>query len=170
VDGYFRDLPAAKNRALEISGHFYGSHPWKHYESWHYPDFDLCRPGPISETFDVVICDQVLEHVVDPCAAARSLFDLCAPGGHAVVAVPFLVRIHDAPGDYWRFTPDGLQLLLERAGFEVPEVQGWGNRRCVRANFPGWARPRRSGAPLNEPAFPVNVWTIARKPADDDGS
>jgi SAM-dependent methyltransferase len=169
VDRFFHELPAEKHRALEISGRFYGNHPWKHYESWHYPDFDLCESGPASETFDVVICDQVLEHVVDPCAATRTLFDLCAPGGHAIVAVPFLVRIHAAPGDYWRFTPDGLRLLLERAGFEVPEVEGWGNRRCVRANFLVWARTPKFGAALNEPAFPVNVWTIARKPAGDDG-
>jgi len=169
VDRYFGDLPADRSRALEISGNFYGDHPWKQYEAWHYPDFDLCRPDEISETFDVVICDQVLEHVVDPCVAARTLFELCVPGGHALVAVPFLVRIHAAPGDYWRFTPDGLRVLLERAGFDVPEVHGWGNRRCVRANFFVWARTPRFGAALNEPAFPLNVWTIARRPAGGDG-
>jgi len=170
VDRYFRNLPAEKSRALEISGRFYGNHSWAHYESWHYPDFDLCRPGETEQTFDVVICDQVLEHVVDPCIAARTLFDLCAGGGHAVVAVPFLVRIHAAPGDYWRFTPDGLRVLLERAGFEVPAIESWGNRRAVRANFLVWARTPRFGADVNEPAFPLNVWTIARKPAGGDGS
>jgi SAM-dependent methyltransferase len=168
LDSYFRKLPAEKHRALEISGEFYGSHPWKHYESWHYPAFDLCRPGEIRETFDVVICDQVLEHVVDPCTAVRTLFDLCKPGGYAVVAVPFLVRIHAAPGDYWRFTADGLRLLLERAGFEVGDVEAWGNRRCVRRNLLVWARTPRFGAGANEPAFPVNVWAIARKPARGD--
>ena len=28
ADRYFRDLPAERHRALEISGHFYGDHPW----------------------------------------------------------------------------------------------------------------------------------------------
>jgi SAM-dependent methyltransferase len=164
VDRYLADLPAEKHSALEISGRFYAQHRWEHYEDRHFPEFDLCNPGEITRTFDVVICDQVLEHVVDPCAAVRTLFGLCAEGGHAVVAVPFLVRIHDAPGDYWRFTPDGLRLLLERAGFDVPEVTGWGNRRCVRANFLVWAGTPRWRATENEPDFPLNVWAIARKP------
>jgi hypothetical protein len=164
VDGYIRGLPAEKHTALEVSGQFFGEHPWREYEHWHFPEFDLCNPGEITRTFDVVICDQVLEHVVDPCAAVRTLFALCADGGHAVVGVPFLVRIHDAPGDYWRFAPDGLRVLLEGAGFEVAQVESWGNRRAVRANFLVWARTPRLWANDNEAAFPVNVWAIARKP------
>ena len=60
----------------------------------------------------------MLEHVVDPCLAARTLADLCEPGGHVIIGVPFLIKIHPAPSDYWRFTPDGLRLLVEQAGLE----------------------------------------------------
>src|SRR6185295_17168069 len=48
----------------------YGTLSWRHYEHWHYPEFDLCAPGEITRQFSVVVCDQVLEHVVDPNAAA----------------------------------------------------------------------------------------------------
>ena len=52
-------------------------------------------------------------------ARAVNLRKLCAPGGHVIVSTPFLVRVHELPlfalHDYWRFTPRGLRLLLERA-------------------------------------------------------
>jgi hypothetical protein len=165
VDSYLRALPASEHSALEISGDFYRDLGWRDYEQWHYPDFDVCAPGEITRQFDVVICDQVLEHVVDPFAAARTLADLCRDGGHVVVGVPFLVRVHPAPADYWRFTPEGLRVLLERAGLEVPEVMSFGNRQCVKANFLVWAPKPRWGSNANEPEFPVNVWAIAGKPS-----
>ncbi len=81
------------------------------------------------------MCEQVIEHVVDPWAAAANLRGLCSPGGHVVVSTPFLIRVHELPEwglhDYWRFTPRGLQTLLERAGLEVESVHSWGNRRCL---------------------------------------
>ena len=84
------------------------------------------------ERYDVVICEQVLEHVVDPFLAAEHLFELCKPGGHAIVSTPFLIKQHELPlyglRDFWRFTPRGLRTLLERAGFEVDTVASWGNR------------------------------------------
>jgi SAM-dependent methyltransferase len=54
----------------------------------------------------------VLEHVPDPITATRNLLQLLRPGGHLIVNTPFLVRIHGSPGDFWRFTPDGMRLLL----------------------------------------------------------
>jgi hypothetical protein len=164
VDAQLRALPAREHSALEISGQFYADLGWREYVHWHYPDFDVCRPGDITQQFDVVICDQVLEHVVDPFTAVRTLRDLCVDGGYVVVGVPFLVRVHPAPADYWRFTPDGLRVLLESAGLDVPQVMSFGNRRCVKANFLVWASKPRWASDVNEPEFPVNVWAIARKP------
>jgi hypothetical protein len=164
LDAFFAALPPGAHDALEVSGQFYAHYPWRHYEHWHYPDFDVCDPGPADAQFSVVICDQVLEHVVDPFRGARALADLCVPGGYVVVGVPFLVRVHPAPTDYWRFTADGLRVLLERAGLCVQEVHSWGNRHCANANFLVWARKPRWASNVNEPLFPVNVWAIAQKP------
>ncbi len=79
------------------------------FDSLNYPDFDLCNPTPQSRTWDVVICEQVLEHVIDPFGAAANLRALCAPGGHVIVTTPFLIKVHELPlygmNDYWRFTP-----------------------------------------------------------------
>jgi SAM-dependent methyltransferase len=169
ADEFIQSLDPSVCTAAEISGDTHASRPWKEYASLMYPEFDLCAPLPDERKFDVVICEQVLEHVVDPCAAAANLHGLCAPGGHVIVSTPFLIRIHELAlflmRDYWRFTPRGLQILLERAGLEVVALGAWGNRECVVGNFSSWAAYRRWHSLRNEPDFPVQVWAFARNPA-----
>jgi SAM-dependent methyltransferase len=155
--------------AAEISGDGQAGKPWRRFTSLNFPDFDLCAPLAGAERFDVVICEQVIEHVVDPFAAAENLRGLCAPGGHVIVSTPFLIRVHELPlfamGDYWRFTPRGLRTLLERAGLTVDTVDSWGNRRCVAGNFDVWPGYRPWHSLRNEPDLPVQVWAFARNPA-----
>jgi Methyltransferase domain len=116
-----------------------------------------------------VICEQVLEHVVDPWKAAENLRALCAPGGHVIVTTPFLVRVHELPQyamyDYWRFTPRGLRLLLEHAGLRVDTVDAWGNRTNVVANLHHWSARRWWQSLRNEQDIPVQVWAFASNAA-----
>ena len=166
IDRHLRALDTTRLSAAEISGSAHADRPWRAYESLNYPDFDLCAPLERESGFDVVICEQVLEHVADPCAAARNLRALCTPEGHVIVSTPFLVRVHELPDygmhDYWRFTPRGLQVLLEGAGLRVDTVGAWGNRRCVRANFDTWPAYRFWRPLDNEPTLPMQVWAFAR--------
>jgi SAM-dependent methyltransferase len=168
VDAYLRALGPSQLRAVEISGGAHASRGWAEYTRLDHPEFDLCAPLEGRGTFDVVICEQVLEHVVDPCAAARNLHGLCEPGGHVVVSTPFLVRVHELPeygmGDYWRFTRRGLRALLEGAGLEVEEVGSWGNRDAVRGNLDRWSARRPWHSLRNEPDLPLQVWAFARNP------
>ena len=146
IGRFIASLDPPRRTAAEISGESHARRPWREYESLMYPEFDVCAPLEEQRRFDVVICEQVLEHVVDPCAAAVNLRELCNPGGHTIVSTPFLVRVHELPlfgmGDYWRFTPRGLRALLERAGLEVVAVGSWGNRQCVVGNFNRWSARR----------------------------
>jgi hypothetical protein len=107
--------------------------------------------------------------VLDPCAAASNLRGLCRPGGHVVVSTPFLIRVHELPMyamyDYWRFTPRGLQRLLEMGGLVVDGVGSWGNRSCVAGNFDRWPAYRRWHSLRNEPDLPVQVWAFAHRQA-----
>jgi SAM-dependent methyltransferase len=168
VNQHIASVDPSRCGAAEISGDAHAGKRWKEYASLMYPDFDLCAPLQESRTFEVVICEQVLEHVVDPWAAAANLRGLCAAGGHVIVSTPFLVKVHELPlfgmGDYWRFTPRGLRTLLERAGLEVETVGSWGNRQCVVGNFNRWSARRPWHSLRNEPDFPVQVWAFARNP------
>lgn len=70
-------------------------------------------------SFDSILCNAVLEHVGDAEAAIRELARVIKPGGHLVVAVPFLQPYHPCPGDYRRYTADGLADLARRAHLDV---------------------------------------------------
>lgn len=170
VDAHLAALGPPRLSAAEISGDNHAAKPWASFTSLDFPAFDLCAELDESNTerFDVVICEQVLEHVVDPCAAAANLRGLCAPGGRVIVSTPFLIKVHELPmyemRDYWRFTPRGLRTLLERAGLEVESVDSWGNRQCVIGNLDRWAAYRRWHSLANNPDTPVQVWAFARRP------
>jgi SAM-dependent methyltransferase len=166
VNAHIAALDPPRLTAAEISGENHAGKPWKEHSNLAYPEFDLCAPLQEERRFDVVICEQVLEHVVDPCAAAANLRRLCAEGGHVIVSTPFLVKVHELPAyamfDYWRFTPRGLRLLLEGAGLEVNTVGAWGNRQCVVGNLSRWSAYRRWHSLSNEPELAVQVWAFAR--------
>jgi len=70
----------------------------------------------LDETFDLVICEAVLEHVPNPQAIVSEIIRVLRPGGHVYVEVPFLQGFHADPHDYQRYTLPGLRTLL--AGFE----------------------------------------------------
>lgn len=161
---FLRSLPTTRYSAVEISGDLHRHHPWRAYENLTFPSFDLCSSTP-ERAYDIVICEQVLEHVADPWRAAGTLRELCRPGGYVVVSTPFLIRIHEAPADFWRFSEHGLRTILERSGLKVLSVSGWGNRACVRANLRRWARYRPWRSLRNEAAFPLVVWATAQRPS-----
>ena len=71
-------------------------------------------------SFDVVFLMEVLEHVAAPDAALSEIHRVLAPGGRLVLSTPFLLEVHEAPHDYYRFTEYGLRHLLR--GFEAIRV------------------------------------------------
>ena len=166
INRILSDLSPADCAAVEISGNLHADLPWRSYERLSYPEFDVCSSVP-DRTFDVVVCEQVLEHVRDPWAAVRTLRELCRPGGHVIVSTPFLIKVHNEPADYWRFTVPGLRLLLEEGGLEVLSARSWGNRACARANLHHWVRRRPWQSMENEELFPIVVWAVARRPAEE---
>lgn len=138
-----------------------------------YPDHNMLNLSFPDESFDLVVSDQVLEHVEgDPFKAVAESLRVLRPGGIAVHATVLLFQIHGYPSDYWRFTPDGLQLLCQ--GFdEIIDSGGWGNRYLWFLSWLGvvhgfnvpvasW-HPYTRCASFNEARYPVVTWIVARK-------
>jgi SAM-dependent methyltransferase len=154
--------------ALEISGGNQWSRQFgfKSYESTVYPGFDICAET-LPRQFDLIIADQVFEHLQWPYRAGRNIWRMLKPGGTFFIATPFLVRVHRSPIDGSRWTADGLRFLLQECGFADEDIRtdSWGNRSCVRGNFNRWRRRGLFGSLKNEPDFPVMVWAFAKKPA-----
>lgn len=93
------------------------------------------------ETFDAVVCMEVIEHVPDPAAFVRSIGQLVRPGGAlvmstlnrtwksyalAIVAAEYVLGwLPRGTHDWNRFvTTDELGRYLDDAGFAAPELSG----------------------------------------------
>jgi hypothetical protein len=75
-------------------------------------------PASWTGRFSGVLCSEVLEHVARPWLALPKLHSIIQPGGWMVVTTLTSFPIHGFPDDYYRYTPSGLKLLLEDAGFK----------------------------------------------------
>jgi len=81
---------------------------------------DLCENNEDTvkdETFDLIVCTEVLEHVNDPFAVVNELRRMLKIGGVVAVSTPFNFRIHGPLPDNWRFTIHGLRVLFK--DFEI---------------------------------------------------
>ena len=72
-------------------------------------------------SYDMILCAEVLEHLHTPHKAIAEFHRILKPGGKLILTTRFLFPIHDAPGDYYRYTKYGLQHLLSR--FTIEELQ-----------------------------------------------
>jgi len=87
---------------------------------------------PIADaSVDFVLCAETLEHVPDSREFLGEAFRCLTPGGTILITVPFAARWHFIPHDYWRFTPSGLDWLLQNCGFVNTRVYARGNAFTV---------------------------------------
>ncbi|MBT5714661.1 class I SAM-dependent methyltransferase, partial [Candidatus Poribacteria bacterium] len=73
--------------------------------TWTYGDIDyVCDIDQIpveSGSFDVVICTEVLEHVLEPIRAIAEIARILAPGGRLYLSAPMRSCVHQAPHHYY---------------------------------------------------------------------
>lgn len=83
---------------------------------------DVCSPtfledsGCDPQSAAVVYSNNVFEHLRRPWIAAKNAYDILQPGGVCITVVPFSQRYHQSPGDYFRYTHQGIAALFEDAG------------------------------------------------------
>src|SRR5262249_7540605 len=77
-------------------------------------------------SFGTVVALSTFEHVPRFWRGFAEIARVLRPDGALLVACPFFFRIHNFPNDYWRFTPEALELLLE----DYPsKIIGWHGTR-----------------------------------------
>ena len=72
---------------------------------------------------DLVICQEVLEHVAHPRRAMAEFFRILKADGRLYLQLPFVIGYHPCPRDYWRFTMEGMEQLAAEAGFTVLQCE-----------------------------------------------
>lgn len=72
-----------------------------------------------ANSYDAVLCNQVLEHVFNPDEFLAEIGRVLRPGGKLLLTVPFVWDEHEQPWDYARYSSFGLKALLEKQGFRI---------------------------------------------------
>jgi len=133
VDGIAAALPYVRGRLLDIGC---GTMPYADLvrdRVERHIGVDL-RPDPVrpphvvgdslalpfkGDSFDSVLCTQVLEHVRDPFQLLHEVARVLRAGGYGIFTMPATWPLHEEPYDYFRYTRYGLQELARRSGLDV---------------------------------------------------
>ncbi len=83
---------------------------------------DLCKgvPAIADQTYDGVVCTEVIEHTLQPFDAIAQVHRMLKSGGYLFMSTPMNFRIHGPLPDCWRFTEHGLRALLTE--FDIVEL------------------------------------------------
>lgn len=101
--------------------------PNAHWVVTNYPEVDAMALPYENESLDIILSDQMLEHVKKPWIAADEMLRVLKPGGLLICTTCFMQRWHP-PAVYFTFHPDGLRELFQDSLSEIV-VGGWGNRQ-----------------------------------------
>jgi SAM-dependent methyltransferase len=79
------------------------------------------------ESFDVIVCTEVLEHVPEPIQAVKEFCRILKPGGELLLTAPLGSGIHQEPFHYYGgYTPFWYQRFLAENGFTNVEIKANG--------------------------------------------
>lgn len=90
------------------------------------------------EVADTIISLSVMEHLCEPQTMLNEAFRILKPEGKIILQVPWQWHVHEAPHDYFRYTPYGLKYLFEKSGFVDVEVEaqcGFFTTWIVKMNY-----------------------------------
>jgi glycosyltransferase involved in cell wall biosynthesis len=128
---------------------------------------DLTKPNNLpSNRFDCIICTHVLHVIAELDRAVSELYRILKPGGVLLVAVPQISMCDPGFHELWRFTPEGLALVLAKAfGKDNVVVKAYGNSLTSAGEIRGLVTHEFNATILNyhDPRFAVEVCARACK-------
>ena len=99
-----------------------------------------------SESFDAILCTEVLEHVPEPIEALREMSRILKAGGRLFVTAPLGSGLHQLPYHFYGgFTPSWYRYFFEKVGLTVLEIAPNGGffkllaQECARV---AWTMPQ----------------------------
>ncbi len=119
-----------------------------------------------NESADTIVSLSVMEHLCEPQIFLNESYRVLKRGSNMILQVPWQWWVHEAPYDFFRYTPYGLKYMLEKAGFvdiTVKPQTGFFTTWIVKMNYFS-ARFIRGPKPLRWiiKAVLVPFWTIGQ--------
>jgi hypothetical protein len=134
---------------------------------------DLCQAGSLpAAAYDCIVLTQTLQFLAAPDRGLANLWQSLRLGGALLLTVPCAARIDTtAPdGDFWRWTPAGLALLVNQhcPGGAI-QVSAAGNLVASVAALMGLAVEDLQPGDLDgdDPDFPLIACAVAIKPVSE---
>jgi SAM-dependent methyltransferase len=72
--------------------------------------------------YDLVLCSQTLEHVMNPITVLKEFERILKPGGTVWLTAPLFYAEHVIPYDYFRYTRFAWRKMARRAGLVVDDI------------------------------------------------
>ena len=89
----------------------------------HFIDFD--SKTTLSDNYaDIILSNQVLEHVDSPAGYLQEALRILKPGGSIILTTHGYWYYHPTPNDYWRWTSAGLKKIVEQEGYIIKSFVG----------------------------------------------
>lgn len=67
---------------------------------------------------DTIVSFSVIEHLYNPQQMLNEAYRILKPNGHIILQSPWQWWVHEAPHDYFRYSPYALKYMFEQAGFK----------------------------------------------------
>lgn len=96
-------------------------------------DMNKGIPAIKKESFDYILCTQVLEHLYDPKESFKEFSRILKPKGYLFLTTHMVFDEHMEPNDYFRFTKYGLKTLGDMSGFNLSHISPHGGIFTVLA-------------------------------------
>jgi SAM-dependent methyltransferase len=74
-------------------------------------------------TYDLVLCNQVLEHIPEPLMVLKEIRRVLKPDGQAWLSAPLFYEEHEIPYDFHRYTQFAWRRMAAEADFTVESLQ-----------------------------------------------
>jgi SAM-dependent methyltransferase len=128
---------------------------------------DLTERNDIeSASFDCIVCTYVLHIIPEPAKIVAEMFRILKPGGSLLIGVPNITPWYEPYPELWRFTAQGIRVLLERAFRpERVSVHSYGNALTSAGEIRGLVARDFNDAELahHDPRFAMLVCARALK-------